>query len=428
MLNNYFKIKESGSTIRTEVYAGLTTFLTMAYVLALIPGMLSMTGMDGSALFTSVAVASIVGTLVMALWAKLPFVLAPGVGLTAFFAFTVCLTMGYSWQFALTAVFIEGLIFILLTVFNVREVIVDAIPEVLKNAIGAGIGFFIAFIGLQKSGIIVNSDSTLVTLGEITSGNGALVLFGLFVTTFLLIKRVPGALLLGILLVAALSMLFGLSEYKGVVGLPPSMEPIMFKFDFSEVFSMKMVIVVFTFLFVDLFDTLGTLVGVSIKANMLTPEGKVPNIKKAFMADALGTTVGAMLGTSTVTTYVESAAGVSQGGRTGLTALVAAGCFGLSLFMAPLFLSMGVVATAPALILVGLFMITPIKNIDFNDFTQALPAFICIIMMPLSYSIADGISLGMISYVFLNFIGGNQKKLTIGMYVLFVLFIIKYFL
>lgn len=428
MLNNYFKIKERGSTIRTEVYAGLTTFLTMAYVLALIPGMLSMTGMDGSALFTSVAVASIVGTLVMALWAKLPFVLAPGVGLTAFFAFTVCLTMGYSWQFALTAVFIEGLIFILLTIFNVREVIVDAIPEVLKNAIGAGIGLFIAFIGLQKSGIIVNSDSTLVTLGEITSGNGALVLFGVFATAFLLIKKVPGALLLGILLVAALSMMFGLSEYKGIVSLPPSMEPILFKFDFSELFSLKMVIVVFTFLFVDLFDTLGTLVGVSIKANMLTPEGKVPNIKKAFMADAVGTTVGAMLGTSTVTTYVESAAGVSQGGRTGLTALVAAGCFALSLFMAPLFISMGVVATAPALILVGLFMITPIKNIDFNDFTQGLPAFVCILMMPLTYSIADGISLGMISYVFLNFIGGNRKKLTMGMYVLFLLFIIKYFL
>lgn len=426
MLEKYFKLKENGTNVRTEIIAGITTFLTMAYILAVNPGILSATGMDANALFTATAVAAIVGTLVMALWAKLPFALAPGMGLNAFFAFSVVLGMGHTWQFALTAVFIEGIIFIFLTMFNVREAIVNAIPQSLKTAISAGIGLFIAFIGLQNAGVIVKHDATLVHLGDITSGTALLGLIGIIITSVLIIKKVKGDLLIGIVVTALIGIPMGITQFNGVASLPPSLSPIFMQFDFSQILTFDMLIVVFTFLFVDIFDTLGTLVGVSSKAKMLDKNGSIPNAKKAFMADSIGTTVGAMLGTSTVTTYVESAAGVSEGGRTGLTALITAACFFLALFFAPIFIAIPGAATAPALVLVGLFMLSPIKDLDLTDYSEAIPAFICIIAMPLTYSIAEGITLGLLAYVFLHILSGQFKKLSIGMYVLAVLFILKY--
>ena len=426
MFEKYFKLKENGTNKRTEVIAGITTFLTMAYILAVNPSILSATGMDANALFTSTAIAAIVGTLIMALWAKLPFALAPGMGLNAFFAFSVVLGMGYSWQFALTAVLIEGIIFILLTLFNVREAIVDSIPKSVKTAISAGIGLFIAFIGLQNAGVVVKNDATLVHLGDITTGSALLAMIGLVVTSVLIVKKIKGNLLIGIVLTALIGIPMGITQINGIVSTPPSIAPIFFQFEFANILSFDMLIVVFTFLFVDIFDTLGTLVGVSTKANMLDKNGNVPNIKKAFMADALGTTFGAMLGTSTVTTYVESAAGVSEGGRTGMTSLITAICFAVALFFAPVFLAIPGAATAPALILVGLFMIAPIKELDFNDYSESIPAFICILAMPLTYSIAEGITLGVLSYVFINALAGKFKKLSIGMYILAILFILKY--
>lgn len=426
MFEKFFKLKQNGTNPRTEIIAGITTFLTMAYILAVNPSILSATGMDANALFTTTAIAAIVGTLVMALWAKLPFALAPGMGLNAFFAFSVVLGMGHTWQFALTAVLIEGIIFIILTAFNVREAIANAIPKSVRTAISAGIGLFIAFIGLQNAGIIVNHDATLVSLGDITSGKALLGIIGLLITSILVVKKVKGDLLIGIILTAVIGIPLGITQLNGFMSLPPSIEPIFFQFDFSQIFTFEMAVIVFTFLFVDIFDTLGTLVGVSTKANMLDKDGKIPNAKKAFMADAIGTTAGAILGTSTVTTYVESAAGVSEGGRTGMTALITALCFAVALFFAPVFLAIPGAATAPALILVGLYMLSPIKELDFSDFSETIPAFICIIAMPLAYSIAEGITLGVLSYVIINLIAGNFKKLSIGMYVLAVLFILKY--
>lgn len=426
MLEKFFKLKENGTNTRTEVIAGITTFLTMAYILAVNPAILSKTGMDINALFTTTVIASIVGTLAMALWAKLPFALAPGMGLNAFFAFSVVLGMGYSWQFALTAVLIEGVIFIILTLFNVRELIVDAIPSSIKTAISSGIGLFIAFIGLQNAGVVVNNDATLVGLGDITTGSALLALIGIVITSVLIIKKVKGDLLIGIVLTALIGIPLGITKLNGFASLPPSIEPIFFKFTFEHILTFDMLIVVFTFLFVDIFDTLGTLVGVSTKAKMLDKNGKVPNIKQAFMADAIGTTVGAMLGTSTVTTYVESAAGVSEGGRTGLTALVTAICFAAALFFAPLFIAIPGAATAPALVIVGLYMMSSVKDLDLTDFSEAIPAFICIIAMPLAYSIAEGITLGVLSYVLINMLSGKFSKLSIAMYVLAVLFVLKY--
>lgn len=426
MLEKFFKLKENGTNTRTEVIAGITTFLTMAYILAVNPAILSKTGMDINALFTTTVIASIVGTLAMAFWAKLPFAIAPGMGLNAFFAFSVVLGMGYSWQFALTAVLIEGVIFIILTLFNVRELIVDSIPSSIKTAISSGIGLFIAFIGLQNAGVIVNNDATLVGLGDITTGSALLALIGIVITSVLIIKKVKGDLLIGIVLTALIGIPMGITKLNGFASLPPSIEPIFFKFTFEHILSFDMLVVVFTFLFVDIFDTLGTLVGVSTKAKMLDKDGKVPNIKQAFMADAIGTTVGAMLGTSTVTTYVESAAGVSEGGRTGMTALVTAICFGVALFFAPLFIAIPGAATAPALVIVGLYMMSSVKDLDLTDFSEAIPAFICIVAMPLAYSIAEGITLGVLSYVLINLLSGKFSKLSIAMYVLAALFVLKY--
>ncbi|HPT43277.1 MAG TPA: NCS2 family permease [Paludibacteraceae bacterium] len=412
--------------MRTEILAGITTFLTMAYILAVNPNILSATGMDKGALFTATAVASIVGTLAMSLLAKLPFAQAPGMGMNAFFAFTVCLGMGYSWEFALTAILCEGLIFLVLNFFNLRAAIVDAIPATLKNAISAGIGLFIAFVGLQSSGIVVKNDATLVTIGQITSGTALLALIGIIITSVLLIKKVKGGLLIGIIATAIIGIPMGITKFTGIMDVPPSPAPLFFKFDFSKIFTWDMLIVVFTFLFVDVFDTVGTLIGVCSKANMLDAKGQIPNVKKAFYSDAIGTLSGAVFGTSAVTTYVESASGVSEGGRTGMTSLVTAACFALALLFAPLFLSIPGAATAPILILVGLMMLDPIKDIDLTDYSEAIPAFMCIIAMPLMYSIAEGIALGLLAYVFLNVISGKFKKVSIAMYILAVLFILNY--
>lgn len=427
MLKKLFGFDPQKSTIRTELLAGVTTFLTMSYILAVNPPMFSqLEGMSAGAVFTATALAAIVGSLVMALWGKLPFGLAPGMGLNAFFVYTVCMGMGYSWQFALTAVFIEGLLFIALTLSNLREAIVNAIPASLKSAIGAGIGLFIAFIGLQNAEVIIRSDATLVSLGDITSGNALLALIGMLITGWLVVKDVRGGLLIGILLTTLIGIPMGITSFNGVVSMPHSISDIAFKFEWDHIFSLDMIVVVFTFLFIDLFDAIGTMVGVCTKADMMEPGGRIPRVRQAFMADSIATTVGACLGTSTTTIYVESASGVLQGGRTGLTAFSVACCFTIALFFSPLFLSIPAAATAPVLVIVGLFMLSPIKEIKFEDYAESIPAFVTVIMMPLAYSISDGILLGMITYVALNVLCGNFKRITPTMYVLAVLFVLKY--
>ena len=427
MLTKLFGFDSKQTTVRTEVLAGITTFLTMSYILAVNPAMFSeLEGMPIGAVFTSTALAAIVGCLAMAFWGKLPFGLAPGMGLNAFFVYTVCMGMGYSWQFALTAVFIEGLLFILMTITNIREAIVNAIPITLRYAIGGGIGLFIAFIGLHNGGVIVDDPATLITLGDVTSGTALLSLIGLFITGFLYAKSVRGAMLIGILVTTIIGIPMGITEFKGVLSTPESIAPIFCKFEWHNIFSLDMLVVVFTFLFIDMFDTVGTLIGVCTKAMMVDGNGRVMRIKEAFMADAIATTIGAMLGTSTTTTYVESASGVAQGGRSGLTAFAIACCFVITLFFSPLFLSIPAAATAPVLVIVGLLMLEPINRIDFGNYSESIPAFVCIITMPLAYSISDGILLGMISYVILNLLCGNYKKITPTMCILAVLFILKY--
>jgi len=430
MLDKFFKITENNSSLKTEIIAGITTFMTMVYILAVNPSILSDAGMDKDAVFTATALSALIATLVMALVAKLPFALAPGMGLNAFFAYTVVLGMGYTWQFALTAVFLEGLIFLLLTALNIRELIVNSIPLNLKHAISVGIGFFIAFIGLQSTGLIVDNPATLVSLGSMRNPGVLIGVSGVLVTGLLLAKKVKGALLIGIITSTIIGLFVGVTVIPDnfqFVSLPPSIEPVFFKFDFTRVLSFDMLIVIFTFLFVDMFDTVGTLVGVASKANMLDKNGHVPRVKRALFADSIGTTVGAILGTSTVTTYVESAAGVVEGGKTGMTALTVAVMFGLSLFFAPLFMMIPPEATASALIIVGMFMISPIMKIDLNDFTEAIPAFLTIIMMPLTYSIAQGIVFGMLSYVILKLLTGRHKEIKPIMYIIAILFVIKFF-
>lgn len=433
MLDKFFKLKENKTTVKTEVVAGITTFMTMAYILAVNPGILSAAGMDQGAVFTATALSAAIGTLVMALWAKLPFALAPGMGLNAFFAFTVCLGMGKSWEFALTAVFIEGLIFIALTAFNIRELIINSIPHNIKHAISVGIGLFIAFIGLKNAGVIVDNQATFVSLGSITdlAVNAApmVALITLIVTAVLLALNVKGALLIGILGGTILGLPFGVTSMPESFNFSvPSLEPIFFKFQWSEILSFDMLLILFTFLFVDMFDTVGTLIGVSDKANMLDKNGKIPRVKQALFADAIGTTFGAILGTSTVTTYVESAAGVAEGGRTGLTSLTTAILFLLALLLSPIFLMIPGAATAPALILVGAMMLSPITKIKMDDFTETIPVFLTMIMMPLAFSIAEGIVFGMLSYVLLKLFTGRGKEVTPVMYVLAVLFILKFFM
>lgn len=429
MLKKLFGFNPKKTTVKTEIIAGITTFLTMSYILAVNPAMFGeLEGMPAGAVFTSTALAAIVGCLAMAFWGKLPFGLAPGMGLNAFFVYSVCLGMGYPWQFALTAVFLEGIIFIVLTLTNVREAIVNAIPENLRYAIGGGIGLFIAFIGLQSGGLIVGNDATLVALGDITSGPALLALIGIIITGVMYVMNVPAAILLGIVITMIIGIPLGVTEFKGIVSHPQSIEPIFCKFQFDNIFSLDMLVVVFTFLFIDLFDTVGTLVGVCTKANMIDKNGNIYRIKEAFMADSIATTAGAMLGTSTTTTYVESATGISQGGRSGLTAFAVAVCFAVALFFSPLFLSIPAAATTPALVIVGLLMLEPIVRIPFGNYSESIPAFICIIIMPLSYSISNGIMLGMISYVVLNVLCGKFKNITPVMYILAVLFVFKFIL
>ena len=443
MLKKLFGFDPAVNSVRTEIIAGITTFLAMAYILAVNPGIFSALadqGMPTNAVFTATALAAIIGTLVMAIYAKKPFALAPGMGLNAFFVFGVCLGMGHSWQFALTAIFLEGIIFIILTVTKVRQWIVDAIPLNLRHAIGAGIGLFIAFIGLKNGGIIVNNDATLVGLGDICHGTALLAIIGIVITGVLLILKVPGNILIGIIVTALLGMLpvwqipgadgvvarGALTTFDSVVDVPPSSAPIFCQFQWSEVLSLDMLVVLFTFLFIDMFDTMGTVIGVSKKAGMVDEKGNIDGINKVFMADAVATTCGACLGTSTTTTYVESAAGVGAGGRTGLTAFTTVCCFALALFFAPIFTHIPSAATTAALVIVGLMMLSPIKEIELDDYSESIPAFLTIILMPLCYSISDGILIGMISYVVINALCGKVKKISVTMWVLAVLFIARY--
>ena len=427
-LTKLFGFDPSSMKVSTEILAGITTFLAMSYILAVNPSILADCGMDKNALFTTTAVASIFATLVMAIYGKLPFALAPGMGLNAFFCYTVCLGMGYSWQFALTAVLIEGLIFIVLTLTNVREAIVNALPLSLRKAIGAGIGLFIALIGLKGGGIVIDNPATLVDLGDVTSGAGLLSVIGLVITGILVILNVPGALLIGIIATTIIGIPLGVTQFAGVLSTPPSMKPILGQImtDPSQIFSLDMLVVVFTFLFVDMFDTIGTLVGVTTKANMVDGKGNPKRLNQAFMADAVGTVAGALLGTSTVTTYVESASGVAQGGRSGLTAFSVAVCFAVAMFFAPLFTAIPGSAVCPALVIVGLFMLSPIKDIPLDDMSEAIPAYLTMILMPVTYSISNGILLGLISYVVLNICSGKAKKVSWFMAVLAVLFVLKF--
>nr|VFK25300.1 MAG: putative MFS transporter, AGZA family, xanthine/uracil permease [Candidatus Kentron sp. MB]VFK33461.1 MAG: putative MFS transporter, AGZA family, xanthine/uracil permease [Candidatus Kentron sp. MB]VFK76223.1 MAG: putative MFS transporter, AGZA family, xanthine/uracil permease [Candidatus Kentron sp. MB] len=429
-MNRFFRLSENHTNIRTEVIAGFTTFMTMAYILAVNPDLLSATGMDKNALFTATALSAAAGTLVMALVARLPFALAPGMGLNAFFAFTVVMGMGYSWQFALTAVFLEGILFLVLTLLNIRELIVNSIPLAMKHGISVGIGLFIAFIGLQNAGIIADNKVVLVGLGEMGSPSVLVALFGIGITGVLLALKVKGALLIGIFAATLAGIPAGLTQVPagGLMSAPPSVAPIFWQFDFSQLFTLDMLLVLFTFLFVDMFDTVGTLVGVSSKAGMLDEKGKLPRAREALLADSLGTTLGAVLGTSTVTTYVESASGVAAGGRTGLTSLTVAVLFLIALFFAPLFTMIPSAATAPALVLVGLFMLSPIKKVDLEDFTESLPVFLTIILMPLAYSIADGIVFGILSFVLLKLLSGRFREVSLMMYILGVICILRFFL
>ena len=454
-MDKLFHLSENETNVRTEIVAGITTFMTMAYILAVNPNILSASGMDRGAVFTATALASMLASFLMAAFANYPFVLAPGMGLNAYFAYTVVLQMGYSWQMALAAVFVEGVIFIVLSLTNVREAIFNAIPLNLKAAVSTGIGLFIAFIGLQNAKIVVDS-ATLVAIYPIKASleNGTfrsegitvlLAMLGILVTAFLMVKQVKGGILWGILITWLMGIICELTGFYvpdpaiGTYSVLPDfsqgfgiqdMSPTFMKLDFSKVFSLEFGTVVFAFLFVDMFDTLGTLIGVAQKADMLDKEGKLPHIRGALMADAVGTCAGAMFDTSTTTTFVESASGVAAGGRTGLTAVVAGLLFGLSLFLAPIFLAIPSFATAPALVAVGFLMITSILQVNFSDYTEAVPCYICMIAMPFMYSISEGIALGVISYVVLNLLtgGAKRKKISPIMYVLAVLFSLKYFM
>lgn len=424
-----FRLKEKKTNVKTEIMAGITTFMTMSYILAVNPQILGDAGMDKGAVFTATIIASIIAILIMGLYANLPFALAPGMGLNAFFTYTVVMTMGKSWEFALAAVFIEGIIFIFLTFFNVREAIFNAIPRSLKTAVSVGIGLFIALIGLLNSTVIVKNDVGL-GLGNLVSKESFIFFIGLLIMAVLTARKTKGALLIGIVISTIIALFTGVSKLPegGIIQLPPSLSPIAFKLDFSSMFSLEMFSVVFAFLFVDLFDTVGTLTGVATKAKMLDENGELPNAGRALFADSVGTTIGALLGTSTVTTFVESATGVAEGGRTGLTALSTGFCFFLSIFFYPLITIIPAQATAAALVMVGLFMIDSIVDINFEDFTESFPAFMTIIMMPFAYSIAEGIAFGMISYASVKLLTGKGKEVSPLVYVLALVFLLRYLL
>ena len=456
-LENTFHLRENKTNVKTECVAGVTTFMTMAYILAVNPSILSVSGMDKGAVLTATALASALGTILMAVLANYPFALAPGMGLNAYFAFTVVKQMGYTWEMALAAVFVEGIIFIILSLTNVREAIFNAIPLNLKRAVSVGIGLFIAFIGLQNAHIVIANPATKVSLfsfsQSLAKGTFAsegitvvLALLGVLITAYLMVKNVRGNILWGIVItwilgiICELSGLYIPNPAKGAFSVlpnlsagiaaftPASLSPILFKFDFSKFFSLDFLVVMFSFLFVDMFDTLGTLIGVASKADMLDENGRLPHIKGALLADAVATCAGAALGTSTTTTFVESAAGVTEGGRTGLTATVVAILFLLSLFLSPFFMAIPAFATAPALIIVGFLMFTAVAKIDVNDLSEAIPAYIAIIAMPFCYSISEGICFGIISYVIVNVLAGQSSKASLLMKVLAVIFILKYIL
>lgn len=424
-----FGFNPSRNNVRTEILAGLTTFLTMAYILAVNPSVFSALkgqGMNIDAVFTATALAAIVGTLVMSLYAKKPFALAPGMGLNAFFVYTVCLGMGYSWQFALTAVFIEGLLFILLTLTNVRKLIVDSIPRNLRRAISVGIGLYIAFIGMKSCGLVVANDATAVALGDLKDKAVLLSLAGLLLASVLEILKVKGSLLISILVITLAGIPLGVTQFNGVISAPPSIAPIFARFEWSHVLSWDMLIVVVTFLFIDMFDTIGTVVGVSERSGMVKKDGSIDGINKILMADAVATVSGAIFGTSTVTTYIESASGVAAGGRTGLTSFTVAVCFALALFFSPLFLAIPAAATGPVLVIVGVMMTSSVRDIEWNDFSESIPAFLTMLLMPLTYSISEGIMLGMLSYVLINLCTGKFKKISLTLWVLAVLFVLRY--
>ena len=428
ILKKLFGFDPGVMKVKTEIMAGVTTFLTMSYILAVNPDILSAASMDKGAVFTATALAASIATLVMAIMAKLPFALAPGMGLNAFFAFTLVQGMGFSWEAALAAVFIEGVVFILLTVFNVRELIVNAIPETLRHAISVGIGLFIAFLGLQKAGLIVADPATFVSLGEFTPST-LLAVGGIVIGGVLVARKVRGALFYAILIVTVLSIPLGVTripENFSFVSLPHSLEPVFFKLDFHSLLSVNMLVALFSLVFMDIFDTLGTLVGTANKVGMVKPDGSIPKLKPAMMADAIGTTVGALLGTSTTTTYAESTAGIAEGGRSGLTAAVVCVLFLVALFFSPFFLLVPGVATAGVLVIVGSFMFDAVVKIRFSDFTEAFPAFVTIIMMPLTYSIAEGIVLGLLAYVSLKLFTGKHRELNLTMYILAILCILTY--
>lgn len=425
-LDRRFRLSERNTNVKNEIMAGLTTFMTMSYILAVNPGMLADAGMDKGGVFTATIVASIIAMLVMGLYANLPFALAPGMGLNAFFVYTVVLGMGHSWQYALTAVFIEGVIFILMSFFNVREAIFNAIPMSLKKAVSVGIGLFITLIGLSGAGVIVQGNGTLVSLGNLLTPGAAVTFVGIIVMAILMTKKVRGALLYGILISTVFALILGVTHApEAWFQLPPSLAPVAFKLEWKNIFTWEMFSIMFTFLFVDLFDTVGTLVGVASKANLLDEKGELPAAGPALFADAIGTTVGALLGTSTVTTFVESASGVTEGGRTGLTSLSVAFFFFLSLFLFPIFAIIPSQATAPALVMVGLFMMSPIKDIPLDDFSESVPAFLTIVMMPFAYSIAEGIAFGMMSYVIIKVLSGKAKDVSPLMYILALVFLLR---
>ena len=429
LLDKVFKLSENNTNIRTEVIAGITTFMTMAYILVVNSNMLSDTGMDKGAVFVTTAIGAFIGSCIMGLLSNYPIGLAPGMGLNAFFAYTVVIGMGYSWQFALCAVFIEGIIFILMTVTNIREKILDCIPNVLKEAITAGIGLFIAFTGLANAGIVENG-ATILQLGNLQDPLVLLTIFGLIVISILLAKNVKGALLVGMLIVSAVGIVIGIVDApSGIVSSVPSIKPVFlqaFSIPFDQIFSFDMFMVVLTFLFMDLFTTVGCLVGAASKGNMLDENGKLPRVKQALLADAIATTVGALLGTSTVTSYVESAAGIGEGGRTGLTAITTGFMFLLALFFAPIFTSIPTQATAPVLILVGVMMASSLTKIDFDDFTNAIPAFLTFAMMPLAYNIADGIIFGIISFTILKLVTKKKEEVNIYLIILSIIFVLKF--
>lgn len=431
-MDKFFNLSARGTTVKREIIAGITTFLAMAYILSVNPGMLgSIPGMSAGGVFTATALASALATSVMGLAANLPIALAPGMGLNAFFTYTVVGSMGYSWQIALTAVFLEGVLFIILSLFNVREAIIKAIPANLKKAVAVGIGLFIALIGLSNAGILLKTDAGSVIIGFAPLEGSALVaVIGLLITIILYTLKVPGAILIGIILTTIVGIPFGVTKIPegfNAVSLPEA--PLFWKFDFSQVLTLKFFTVFFTFLFVDIFDTIGTLVGVTTEAGLTDKDGNIPKVKQALLADAIGTVAGAALGTSTVTSFVESSSGVAAGGRTGLSSIVTAVLFVLALFLSPLFLLVPSAATAPALIFVGFLMIKAVAGIEFEDLTEGIPCFITIIVMPFAYSIADGIAWGIITYVILNLVKpGNYKKISIVTWVLFVIFILRFFI